>query len=203
MKRVRVIISYAGLSIPHLIELSRTIVAKMATNEALFANPDVAYAAVVSAINTLEIKYNATRGGSKQQTVEMHQAHEVLLGMLRTLALYVDRIAHGNEAIILSTGFDTTKQPKPIERGDFSVENTDNEGEIILKRKSFKGAAAWVWQQCIDPLNEQKWEQIAITTQGTLTLNKLPLCTRYWFRSAAITKDGQTDWSEQLSIIVT
>ena len=203
MKRVKVIINYADLSVPHVIEFSRNTVNKMTANTTLFPTPDVTLANLTTSVNALETKFNAAQGGGKQQTIELNQAHKALLELLRKQAMYIERIANGNELTIVSSGFDASKQPSILNYPDFSVSNSDNEGEVILRRKVIPGVRSWVWEQCNDPMSENQWEQIAITTQASLVVKDLDTCKRYWFRSAGINKDGQLDWSDPLVIIVT
>jgi len=139
MKRVKVIISFAGMSIPHFIEFCRKVAGKMATNTNLFPSPDVALSTIATQTNILEIKYNAAQEGGKQQKLELDLAYKTLLETMRSEGLYVERIANGNEIIITASGFECSKQPITPNHPDFSVDNTDNEGEIILKRKGTAG----------------------------------------------------------------
>jgi len=203
MKRVKVIISFAGMSIPHFIEFCRKVAGKMATNPNLFPNPDVALSTIATQTNILEIKYNAAQEGGKQQKLELDLAYKTLLETMRSEGLYVERIANGNEIIITASGFECSKQPITPNHPDFSVDNTDNEGEIILKRKGTAGVRSWVWQKCSDPIQDNMWQQIGITTQASLTVSNLPQCTRLWFRSASVDKDGQSDWCDPQQIIIT
>ena len=203
MTRAKVIISYAELSVPHLIEFSRNVVGKMTANNSTFSSPDVALSTLTTSTNTLELKFNAAQGGGKQQKLELEEADQDLRELLRIEGLYVERIAAGNELVIASSGFDYWKTSKTVNQPEFLVTNTGNSGEVILKRKTVSGARSWVWQQTTDPLQPNLWTQIAITTQASLKVGHLDLCTRVWFRSSYVTKDGQSDWSDPQEIIVT
>ena len=203
MKRIKVIINYAGLSTPHLIEFSRNVAGKMATNESTFPSPDIAVTALITLINTVEARYNAAQKGGRQQKLELDEARKSLLDALRIEALYVEKIANGNEITIVSSGFENTHQPQTVNHPEFSVENTGSEGTVILKHKAVEGAKAWVWQQCSDPLSDNAWEQIAITTKTFITVEGLTPCTRYWFRVSYVNKYGQSDWTAPQMIIVT
>jgi hypothetical protein len=201
MKKVKVIINFARFTVANLIEFARNTVIKM-TGNASFPTPDVVLSQITGSANNLEAKFNAAQGGGKQQTAEMHQARKALEDLLHKQVLYIERIAGGNEAAILSSGFTPTKQPQPSLRPDFKVSNGIMEGEVILKHKAVKGARSWVWQCCPDPLNTNQWVQIGISTQTTFTVKELEQGKKYWFRTAYITSAGQSEWCEPFIKIV-
>ena len=199
MRRVKVIINYAVLSVLQLIELARNTAAKMLANAAVFVTPDVLYAAILTAATTLETKYNAAQGGGKQQTAEMYQAQKALLELLRQQALYVERIANGNESIILSSGFETSRQPVYTAQPDFEASNGEHSGEVLLKHKAVQGAKSWVWQYSTDGI---EWTHSGISTQTSYLVTGLTPVSKYWFRSAYVTIDGQSEWSNPVSEVV-
>ena len=199
MRRIKVIINYNHLSVLELIELARNSAIKMAANATVFVTPDVLYAAINTAATLLETKYNAAQGGGKQQTSEMNQAQKALLELLRQQALYVERIANGNESIILSSGFETSRQPVYTAQPDFEASNGEHSGEVLLKHKAVQGAKSWVWQYSTDGI---EWTHSGISTQTSYLVTGLTPITKYWFRSAYVTIDGQSEWSNPVSEVV-
>jgi len=199
MRRVKVIINYAVLSVLQLIELARNTAAKMLANAAVFVTPDVLYAAILTAATTLETKYNAAQGGGKQQTAEMYQAQKALLELLRKQAMYVERIANGNETIILSSGFEASKQPVYAAIPDFMASNGEHSGEIQLKHQKVADAKSWVYQSSVDGV---VWNQVGISVQSSYLVTGLTPITKYWFRCAYITLSGQSEWSNPVSEVV-
>ncbi|MBI4945224.1 MAG: fibronectin type III domain-containing protein [Bacteroidetes bacterium] len=200
MRKVKVIINFLRIAVPSLIEFARNVVTKM-TGNTNFPTPDVPPAQITAAAGALETKYNAAQGGGKQQTADMHQARKALEDLLHKQGLYVERIANGNEAIILGSGYGTSKQPAPALHPDFTVVNGKHEGEMILKHKAVKGAAAWVWELCPDPLADEKWVVAGYSSQTTFTAKGLKPGTKYWFRAAYIAKDGLSQWCDPFSKI--
>lgn len=203
MRKIKVIINYSFLSVPHLIEFSRNTVTKMTANVATFATPDVALALMSTTATTAETKYNAAQGGGKQQSIELKVARAALIDVVRRQALYVERIANGNEGIIVMSGFDSTKQPLPSSRPDFSVENGEQDGVIELKHKAIAGTKSWVWQYNTDPSDASKWILAGVTTKSSFTIENLTPGDRYWFRVASVNSNGQNSWCEPISQIVT
>jgi len=199
MRRIKVIINYNHLSVLELIELARNSAIKMAANATVFVTPDVLYAAINTAATLLETKYNAAQGGGKQQTSEMNGARKALEELIRKQALYVERIANGNESIILSSGFETSRQPVYTAQPDFEASNGEHSGEVLLKHKAVQGAKSWVWQYSTDGI---EWTHSGISTQTSYLVTGLTPITKYWFRSAYVTIDGQSEWSNPVSEVV-
>jgi hypothetical protein len=195
MRKSKVIISFSHSTVPELIEFARNTVTKM-TGNANFATPDVPLAQITTVAATLETKYNAAQGGGKQQTADMHQARKALEDLLHREGLYVERITNGNETIILSSGYGTSKQPAPALHPEFTVDNGEHEGEMLLKHKAVEGAAAWIWQVCPNPIESDEWTYAGFSTQSSYIVKKLTPGIKYWFRAACITKDGVGPWSD-------
>ena len=193
MRKSKVIINFKNQTVPEKIEFARNSVTKM-TGNTNFATPDVALTLITTATNTLETKYNLAIGGGKQQTADMHQARAALDDLLHKEGLYVERIANGNEAIILSSGYNTSKQPKPASHPAFTVDNGEHEGEMLLKHKAVKQSKAWTWQYCQDPITETGWILAGMSTQTTFIIKDLKPGTKYWFRAAHLKKEGMSDW---------
>jgi hypothetical protein len=172
------------------------------TSNPNFTTPDVVLTLITTAANNLETAYNAAQGGGKPQTAAMHAAEKVLDDLMRKQELYVQRIATGNEAMILSSGFHTSAQKIPTLLPEFTVKNGEHTGEIILKHKAVKGAKAWAWQLCPDPLaGETQWIYAGFSTQTTYTVKGLTPKVEYWFRAVYISKDGLSKWCNPVSKI--
>lgn len=201
MKRTKVIISFRQ-PVPQLIAFSRNIINRMTDNEALFPNPDVPFSELKSAIDTLECNYNAAQGGGKTATLLAKESQKALLELLRTQALYVEKIAKGVEFNIVKSGFVASKQPSPYSRADFSACKGKMNGDVVLRCKRTTLAKSWIWQSSFDPDNAI-WEYVGFTIKSTLTVNSLELGKRYWFRVSTVGSKGQSEWSNPISIIAT
>ena len=201
MKKVKVILDFLRLSATKLIEFARNTVTKM-TGYASFTAPDVTLANVTAAATLLETKYNAAQGGGKQQTADMHQAMKALTDLLHRQAQYVDRIAAGNETMILSSGFSASKQPVPAKHPEFTVMNGEKEGEIVLKHKAVKHAKSWVWQYCADPISAGCWTLAGVSTKASFVIKGLNPGGKFWFRAAHVSINGQSAWCDPCAKIV-
>ena len=157
---------------------------------------------MTNAANDLELRYNEAQGGGKQQTADMHQALKTLTDLLHRQAQYVDRIAAGHEAVILSSGFSMSKQPSPANHPVFSVTNGEKEGEMILKHKAVDKAKSWVWQYCADPIVAVNWTLAGVSTKASFIVKGLNPGAKFWFRAAHVSINGQSAWCDPCAKIV-
>jgi len=145
-----------------------------------------------------------SRSGDHEQMALMHQAEAEFDDFFRKEGYYVDRVADGDEAIILSSGYHLAKQPVPTERPEFTAEAGDTPGSIWLKRKAFVGASSYVWQYYVgaEAPTEDKWLFASSTTQASFEMTGLETTSKVWFRVAAVTKDGMQPFTDPIMKVV-
>jgi hypothetical protein len=194
---------FLKLSIPNKITFGRNVISRM-TLIALFANPDVAYAALTEIVNKLERYYVSSRGGDHEQIALMHQAEEEFDNSFRKQAYYVNRISDGDEAVIISTGYNLAKQPIPSARVEFEVKAGNAPGNMWMRRKAFPGALSYVWQYYVgsDVPKETDWSFASATTQVTFEMNGFTSGDKVWFRVAAVTKNGMGSFTHPIMKVV-
>ncbi|MDD3322818.1 MAG: hypothetical protein PHS59_15375 [Paludibacter sp.] len=134
----------------------------------------------------------------------MHDAEDTADGVFRNLAAYVDRIAVGDETSILSSGFHISKQPASIQKPDIDAQDGDNSGSVWLVARAVDKAGAYLWQYAKDtlPENEADWMDAGISTQSYYELTGLNVACKYFFRVAAITPTGKTDFTSPVMKVV-
>lgn len=203
MKKNTVVLDFMKFSVPDKIVFGRTVITKMSPI-ALFAIPDVAYATVTAILNKLEGYYISSRSGDHEQNALMHQEEEQFNGAFRKLGYNVDRVADGDESIILSAGFHLAKQPIPSEKPEFSVEAGEVPGTILLHRKAVAGAAAYLWQYCVgtEVPDDDKWLLAGCTTQVSFEMKGLTSATKALFRVAAIAPAGMQPFTDAIMKVV-
>jgi len=203
MKKNTVVLDFLRFSVPNKIVFGRTVLSKMSVI-ALFEKPDMPYDTGTEIVNKLEKYYMSSRGGDHEQMALMHQAETEFNDFFRKLGYYTDRIADGDEAIILSAGFHLAKQPTPSEKPEFTVEVGDIPGTIWLKRKAVAGASSYVWQYYAgaEVSTEDKWLFAGSTTQASFLMTGLTSATKVWFRVAAVTKDGIQPFTDEVMKVV-
>lgn len=203
MKRIKVVLDFIELSVAEKIVFCRNVVVKLKISSSIFANPDESMEAATSATDKLEVDYLAASGGGRAATAAMHASETEVNEIFRVLAAYVDRIAKGDETIILLSGFNTSKQPIAKQKAELAVVSGANSGTVKLAAKAIKGAGSYIWQYCINtPTNEKDWITGGFSTQASFEISGLTSASKYYFRFAAITSEGTTDFSTPVLKVV-
>ena len=134
----------------------------------------------------------------------MHQTETVWDDAMRKMARYVERIANDDPAIILSAGFNLSKQPLPYQRPELSAEQGEKSGTILLRRQAIPGAKSYIWQYCINtlPENDSGWTFAEATSKASTEIDNLTPVSKYWFRVAAVTSQGVTAYNDPIMHII-
>jgi hypothetical protein len=198
MKKDHAILDFVKAPIAVKIETGRSVETKMRPNP-IFVNPDVPFDDLKACTNLLETRNVAALNGGKEATALLHQTEEDWINKMRITARYVDRIANGDGAIILGAGFNLAKQPAPASRPEFSVEQGEKSGSVYLQRKRVTGARSYIWQQSTDG---EVWTTAQTTAQASVEITGLTPLTKYWFRVAAVTITGTTDFNDPIMQVV-
>lgn len=197
MRRIKVLLDFFKLSVAEKIEFYRNVIAKMTSNVFLFPTPDKSMADAKTAVDKVETTFIAAKDGGHTAISAMHDAEAAADIIFRILAAYVDRIADGDETKILTSGFHPSDQPSTYTKDALSVSNGANSGSVKLLAKAVDKAAAYIWQTAKGsvPADESGWTIAGYTTRVSFELSGLPITTKYYFRVAAITPDGVTDFT--------
>jgi len=124
----------------------------------------------------------------------------MLEGLLKLLADYVQRTSDGDEAMILSSGFDVNKKPAPV--GPLSrpehikVLPGDNKGSLIVNCDVVENANFYevMYTQCpVSP--DSVWIQ-KTTTKHKLQIDGLPSGKEFCFKVAGAGSDPSRVWSD-------
>ena len=203
MKKIKVILDFIKFPVAGKVNFYRNVIAKL-TGNARYATPDVALSDARAAIDALEAAILAASDGAHSAVSAMHDAEAAADAVFRTLAAYVDRTAAGDETSILSSGFHESRQPVLAPKAVLSVVDGAHSGSVKLVAKAVDKAGAYIWQYVKDnlPENESDWLMAGTGTRATFELSGLDIATKYYFRVAAITPDGTTDYSAPVLKIV-
>jgi hypothetical protein len=202
MKATKVLMDFAMFTVSLLIEFARNTVTMMTANPS-FPAPFIVLTQITAAVNDLETKFNLALGGGKEQKANMRLAVKTLVALLRKQAAYVNNIAGGVDAIILSAGFHVSSKSLSKLLPEFNLVHGENSGEVLAKHKAVKGARSYLWQRANDPLptSDSGWAYVGFTTKCKFTDTGLVPGVKHWYRVAWITKDGLSAWSAPMSII--
>jgi hypothetical protein len=191
-----------SLSIPEKIARAQQIVAAL-TGNSNFTAPHPPLAQVTAAIEALEAASNAAQAArqeAKAKTADQNASEEELDRVVTQLVAHVESIAGGDEKVIRSAGLDvrapSTSAPSSLPAPpSLTATVGDHDGEIDLSWDTVRGARSYIIERSPDPPTESSWVHAGLSTRSKTTIEGLNSGTRYWFRVAALTNNGQAAWS--------
>ena len=178
-----------------LVEKGRNNV-DMLTGNASYTLPAGFLANLTTACDTLEqANEEVLFFGGKVNHQAKRAAEAVVRNIIRELAGLVQQQSGGDEAKILSAGFDVRRRGTPVDKLS-TVENlrpvlTPFTNQVVLRWKAERNAANYeVFINREDPTKEASWERVAFTSRATCTVDGLESARHYWFRVQAIGRKG-------------
>ena len=199
----KVLLSFTLIAPGEKASYYRNVVAKF-TGNALFSTPIISLAALNTALDKFEADILAARDGGYLAVAVMHDSEIAIDKMFRSLAHYVDMIADGDETIILSAGFQASKDTAARVKAPITAHDGDHSGSVRINYKANERAGAYIIQWSKDglPTTDSGWEVLATVTQTSYVVSNLVVGCYYYFRVAAVTPDGTTEFSEPVRKLV-
>lgn len=175
---------------------AKRVLEKLKNNQK-YPNPPVALAKLEEKVPLYEASLVNARGRDKEMVAIKKALKVEITALLNELDSYVTLISNGDEAMLLSSGFDisglTSEKPMPdipklfVELGP--------PGEVTIRVKNVRGARAYMHQYTSEPpVSESVWMSEG-STNPNCTFRGLKSFTKYWFRTVALGKNGQMVYS--------
>lgn len=211
-RRPKMIFDFLELPVMDKILFYRNILNRLKANADTFARPDKDISSVEQLVKNLESKYIAAASGFYAPTVAMRTAEKFADDAFRILAGYVNRVAKGDPRILALSGFVSEmplalppkeKSPNHAQPLALRVKNGPNPGSVELFANAVERGRAYIWQYVKDimPSNESEWVT-GYSTRLRYEIDELVVGSGYYFRVAAITPDGPTQFTKAISIVV-
>ena len=203
MRKIKVLLDFIKYSVSEKLVFYRHVISNLLDNPA-FPNPYVSLADVKTDVDDFEAAILAAKDGGHTAVSALHDSEEVVDDDFRTLALYVDKMAAGDETKILSSGFHMSKQPVISTKPLLAIYDTEHPGTVKIVVKAQENAAAYILQYSKDviPMTESEWIQAGISTYVTFELKGLTVGCTYYFRFASVTPQGTTEYCQPVAKIV-
>lgn len=198
MKTIKV--GLDGLSALEKVAKALYIEGKLTANPD-FTTPTPPVAAITTARLKLEAAIAATLNGGKDATFAKNEAEAELDELIVQEAGYVVSVAGGNEALILSAGFEVRKPGTPIgplpQVANLRADLTDQLGEILADWDPLHGAHEFeVQRNSGDPADELGWKVVAFTTKSKYLDKGLASGSMHWYRVRARGTAGDSPFSD-------
>lgn len=179
---------------------SHTIISNMTGNTA-FPTPVPPIAALQAAADAFSEALVKANSGSRIDIADKNVKRTSLTEMMTQLCLYVNLTANGDPLLLLTTGFDLSKEPEPVvlaKPKNLRLENGVSTGELKVTVDAVKGAVAYIHEYTTDEtLAPDSWVSTPSSTCKILYNNLLP-GTKYYCRVAAVGSKGQIMYSDVL-----
>lgn len=169
-----------------------------------FPTPSPALTEVTAAATAFSTALINAGTGNRIDIAIKNAKREELVAAMRRLAEYVSFTANDDRSILLSSGFDISKEPTSVtitKPENFRIENGPNSGQLKFIVDSVRGAKSYLHEYTTDDtLQPQNW-QSNISTGSKLIVSNLQPGTRYYCRVGAVGGNDQLVYSDLVSRI--
>ncbi len=192
MRRKKVKAGLGSKDVLQKIELGRRLV-KDCTGNPNFINPNPALADITAASDEAEVAFNNAKGGGKDETAILRERELALDIIITAFASYVDSVARGSDTIILSSGFDASKDPDPTGTPEqvtgLEASITQKKGEVELDFDPVRRVIAYIIEKSDTP-DDAGFSQLAIVSSTRFLVTGLESLRNHWFRVRAVGRRG-------------
>jgi len=145
---------------------------------------------------------NKRDNGGRVGTATKQKLRSDLESLLKQLASQVQSTAAGNEAMILSSGFEINKRPSTIgllaKPTGVSLKMGDNKGSVYLGCAAITSASFYEYQYTEAPVTDSSlWIQ-KNSTKSKVLIDSLTSGKQYVFRVAAAGSTDSRIWSDEI-----
>jgi hypothetical protein len=188
--------------VPALIKYAQAIVTAM-SNNANFPTPAPTLQSITSAINDLATAETATQARTHGAAATRNDKLATLVQELEQLKAYIQKTADANmengASIIQSAGVAVRKTAVRAPR-TFEAKAGAVSGTVKLVAASAAHRASYEWQYSVD--GGKTWVVAPVTLQAKTTVLGLTPGATVTFRYRGVTKTGEGDWSQLVTLIV-
>jgi len=187
----------SGLTSKALVEKGRNN-EKMCTGNAAITLPLGFLAALGAACDALEkADLEVVFNGGRIAYQKKFACERTLRDLIKELGGYAQGASQGDEAKILSFGFEVRKPGHPVvkvgQAANLRYVPTIVSGEVPLRWDHAANAISYeVSANTVDPNDESKWEQLIITSKLRFNVEGLKSGSPTWFRVQAVGRKGLT-----------
>jgi hypothetical protein len=198
----QVVLNVNGLTGSEQIDKGAVVITKSTDNPSIPGTADE-LAAFVTAHGNLETAHaasEAARAEAKAKTAARAAALRVWKAKLKLLAVKIEDVTEGEEAAVLSTGFELRSDATPAQAlgAPLLVQAATNgtPGMTKLSWEPLEGADWYIVETCADPMTPDGWEQIDTPTKANCTVEGAEPGKVRWYRVAGVNSVGQGPWSD-------
>lgn len=176
------------------------------TGNANFQNPNPALEVVSTANTDYKEGLDKSQSGNKADTVNKNNLRATLVLLLQQLGDYVQTASGGNEAIILTSGFDVNKKPSAVgvldKPDNFKIAMGANRGSVVASCDVVDHAQFYEFEYTEGtPTASSVWVK-QTSTKHKILIEGLVSGKEYTFRVAGAGSDPSRVWSNSITTFV-
>ena len=174
MRRIKVLLDFMAYSVVEKVAFYRNISNQLA-DTTLFPSPDIPLATIKTVVDDFESAVLDAKDGAHSAIAVRNNKEKAADDLFRLLVNYVNKVADGDESIIIQSGFHASKQPTPHQKPELAVNHGAHSGSVTLIVKAVPGAVAYRWQyiQEAAPNSTSVWTDADIGTVTTFQIDNL------------------------------
>jgi len=181
-------------------------VVEQMTGNAHFPTPSPALTTITSANNNYIVCLNKVGNGSREDTVLKNDSRKMIESLLKQETSYVQITSGGDEAIILSSGFDVNKKPAAVgplpKATGLQVKPGNNKGTILANCNVVANASFYEFEYTDAPIAPNCIWIVKTSTKHRLLIEGLTSGKQYVFRVAGAGSDSSRNWSDEIHSFV-
>jgi len=179
------------------------VIAKL-TGNPTFMSPDPTLAEALALLTQLEAAIVSASDGSHTAISALHDYELATDKVFRGLALYVDKIADGDETKILSAGFQANNDRAPRVKVPLLANDGSHSGCVNLISDTHPKGCAYIFRFSKDvlPIDANGWIVVATVAQSKYEVSGLVVGCYYYFDVAVVTPTGTTDFCAPVKKLV-
>ena len=200
----KALLSFAALSDGNLLARSQAI------TTSLTGNPDFpttvpAIADVADMVSNFAEALAIAASGNRAAIADKNEKKQALIETLRQLAANITSTANGDRTMLLTTGFDISKEREPVvitKPENLQVTNGMNAGDLVVSVNAVKGAKAYMYEYTTDATQQENSWVATTSSKSKITFSDLEAGKTYYCRVAAVGAKGQIVYTDPVSRIV-
>ena len=199
----KVLLNFTHHSLKTKVSHYHNVIAKL-TGNPTFTSPDPTLTYATALLNQLEAAIVSASDGGHTAISARHDCELATDKAFRGLALYVDKIADGDETKILSAGFQANNDRAPRIKVPLLANDGSHSGNVLLISDTHDKGCAYIFRVSKDvlPTDASGWTVVATVAQSKYEISGLVVGCYYYFDVAVVTPTGTTDFCAPVKKLV-
>ena len=203
----KVVLGWSSLTVPQKVIKVRHVVTTTGNNSGTYPTPDPTLEDLTTKADELEAAEAEASQGGTDRTVVRNARLDEMTALMNQFVLYVQTESRGEPELIVQSGLDVEKErskwPLPFRVTDLQAVPGGDPGTVVLTWSAAKYNKGYIVERWFDGAEgeEGKWDFLANTNRGHMTVTALTTGKVYRFRVAAKNSTGQGDYSDETSSV--